>query len=460
MKRFEPICALWIVLAAIPAWAQVNDAPAQPVPAMAGMDTTANQNDDRMQPPPPVSGQSYPISLTSQERSNYLRGGVAFTSAYSDNVLGGVNGSPVSDVSYSIAPTLALDKTTTRSRLLTTYAPGFTFYQRTSARNQADQNASIEFAYRLSPHVTFSAIDSFQKSSNVFNQPDLASVGGVSGGTQSGNFSVIAPIADRLSNSGDVGITYQYALNSMVGASGTFTNLHYPNPSQVPGLSDASSQGGLAFYSLRVAKMNYLGVTYQYQRLVSYPTVGNSETQTHAALFFYTLYPASRFSITFFGGPQYSDTIQPPQPPSPAPPPSKMWSPAAGASLSWQGKLNSFALSYLHVIAGSGGLVGAVRMDSAAASVRQQITKTLSGSVAGAYVQNDVLGAAILGASSGHSISGTASLQQQFGQHVNLQLGYTRLRQDYSGITVLAVTPNTNREFVSLSYQFSKALGR
>ena len=55
---------------------------------MAGMDTTANQNDDRMQTPPPVSGQSYPISLTSQERSNYLRGGLSFTSAYSDNVLG------------------------------------------------------------------------------------------------------------------------------------------------------------------------------------------------------------------------------------------------------------------------------------------------------------------------------------------------------------------------------------
>ena len=449
-----------MVLAATPLWAQVNGAPAQPVPAMAGMDNTANQNDDRMQPPPPVSGQTYPIVLTTQERSNYLRGGVAFTSAYTDNVLGGVNGTPVSDVSYSIAPTVALDETTTRSHFVATYAPGFTFYQRTSARNQADENASIEFDFRLSPHVTFSARDGFQKSSNVFNQPDLASVGGVSGGTQGGNFSVIAPVADRLSNTGNAGITYQYALNSMIGASGTFTNLHYPDPSQVPGLFDARSQSGQAFYSLRVAKMNYLGVTYQYQRLISYPTLGNSETQTHAALFFYTLYPASRFSVTFFGGPQYSNTIQPAQPPSPAPPPSKMWSPAAGASLSWQGNLNSFAVSYSHVIAGSGGLVGAVRMDSAAVSFRQQITKTLSGSIAGGYVQNDVLGVAILGASNGHSISGTASLQQQFGQHVNLQLGYTRLRQDYSGITVLALTPNTNREFVSLSYQFSKALGR
>ena len=460
MNRLQQIFVGLALFTAIPVWSQVNNAPAQPVPAMAGMDNTANQHDDRMQPPPAVSGQTYPIALTSQERSNYLRGGVVFSSAYSDNVLGGVTGSPVSDVSYSIFPTLALDETTSRLHLLTTYAPGFTFYQRTGARNQADQNASIELEYRLSPHVTFSAIDSFQKSSNVFNQPDLVSSGGVSGGTQAGNFSVVAPIADRLSNAGNVGITYQYALNSMVGAGGTFTNLHYPNPSQVPGLFDASSQSGLAFYSLRVAKMNYLGVTYEYQRLVSYPTLGNSETQTHAVLFFYTLYPASRFSITFFGGPQHSDTIQPPQPPNPQPAPSRMWTPAAGASLSWQGHLNTFALSYSHVIAGGGGLIGAVQMDSAAASVRQQITKTLSGSVTGAYAQNDVLGTLVQGTSNGHSISGTASLQQQFGQHLNVQLGYTRLHQNYSGITVLAATPNTNREFVSLSYQFSRALGR
>ena len=138
-----------------------------------------------MMTPPPVSGQSYPVAPTSQERSNYLRGGVTFSTAYSDNVLGatGSNSAPVSDVSYSVWPTIALDETTTRLHWTLNYAPGFTFYQRTSSRNEADQNASINFQYRLSPHVTFSAVDSFQKTSNVFNQPDLAAAGAVSGGS-------------------------------------------------------------------------------------------------------------------------------------------------------------------------------------------------------------------------------------------------------------------------------------
>src|SRR5579872_4606135 len=97
----------------MPIWAQTENPPAQPpVPAMVGVDNSSapaesynpNTSSDRMVTPPPVSGQTYPVALTSEERSNYLRGGLSFTSAYMDNVLGGVAGHPISDVSYSVAP--------------------------------------------------------------------------------------------------------------------------------------------------------------------------------------------------------------------------------------------------------------------------------------------------------------------------------------------------------------------
>ncbi len=466
MRRLEIIFAAGLLWSAS-LWAQAGNTqdqpapPAQPVPALAGLDTSVDANDVRMVTPPPVSGQTYPTTLTSEQRSNYLRGGVSFTGAYSDNAVGvNVNGHPVSDESYSIAPTLALDTTTSRTHFLATYAPGYTFYQHTNSRNEADQNASIEFQYRLSPHVTFSALDGFQKSSNVFNQPNFGLGGGVSGGAQGGNDSIVAPIADRLSNSGNVGLTYQYALNSMVGASGTFTNLHYPNPDQVPGLGDSSSQGGLAFYSLRVAKAHYIGATYEYQRLVAYPTAGQTETQTHAVFFFYTFYPTAKVSVSLFGGPQHSDTVQPALSGSSPSLETRSWTPAAGASLGWQGLRTSMALSYNHVITGGGGLGGAVQFDAANASLRQQLTKRTAISVNGGYAQNNMLGMALLGQTNGHSLSGTLAVQQQFGPHVNVQAGYTRLHQSYSQVAVLAATPDTNREFVSISYEFSHALGR
>jgi len=471
MNRFQGIYIAVFALIAMPTWSQVetsspaNDTAQRGSPAQQDLlPPSSEQNfdhpEDRMQAPPPVTGQNYPTAFASEERANYLRYGVVFTPAYTDNALGGTSSLPVSDVSYSVAPTVAIDESTSRLHWIATYAPGFTFYQRLSARNETDQNAALNFSYRLSPHVTFSAQDGFQKSSNVFNQPDFGSAGTVSGGTIVPNFSIVTPIADRLSNSANASLSYQFALNGMVGASGTFTNLHYPNPSEVPGLYDSASQGVSAFYSLRISKIHYLGATYQYQRLVSYPTIGLNETQTHAVMLFYTLYPTSHFSMSFFGGPQYSNTVQPPVPPSNiAIPPAKAWTPAAGASLSWQARLSSVSMSYSHVISGGGGLVGAVHIDSGTVSVRQQITKTLSGSVSGGYTQNEII-ATFASLANGHSINGTASLQQRMGQHLSAEVGYTRLHQSYTGIPAISLFPNTNREYISISYQFSRPLGR
>jgi hypothetical protein len=94
----------------MPVWSQTdNTARREPVPALVGVDsstptddthdTAPSYSDDRMLTSPVVSGQAYPTWFGSGERSNYLRGGLSFTTAYTDNVLGTVNGTPVSDVS-------------------------------------------------------------------------------------------------------------------------------------------------------------------------------------------------------------------------------------------------------------------------------------------------------------------------------------------------------------------------
>jgi hypothetical protein len=478
MRPVERFCLAMALFMAIPLWSQTENPPTQqPAPTSGASDKNSTPDntqdnsqdnsvaptvaDDRMLTPPVVSGANYPTALTSEERSNYLRAGVAFTGAYTDNAVGAVNGGALSDVSYSLAPTVALDKTTERLHWILNYAPGFTFYQRETSRDEVDQNASINFQYRLSPHVTFTASDVLQKSSSAFNNFEQVPDEAVSGGTQGSNLAIVAPIANLLRNSGNIGINYQFSLNGMLGASGTFSNLHYPDPAQVPGLFDSATQGGSVFYSIRASKLNYFGLTYQYSRLVSYATGGLDETQTHAILFFYTLYPSTHFSISFFGGPQYSDTVQPPSPPlNLVLPASKAWTPAVGGSFSWQGRLNSLAVSVSHIISGGGGLVGAVKQDTASIAGRQQITRTFSASLGGGYSQNDILAGVITGGNSGHSLSATASLQQRLGPRMDLQVGYTRLHQAYSNVAVLSTAPDTNREYVSISYQFSRPLGR
>ncbi len=109
--------------------------------------------------PAPISGEGYSMGFTSETRSNYLRGGLAFGSAYDCDATTGSNGKPIGEMSYSIWPTISLDQTRSRLHWVLTYSPGFTFYQKTSSLNQADQNLGVNFSYRLSPHVTLSVRD-------------------------------------------------------------------------------------------------------------------------------------------------------------------------------------------------------------------------------------------------------------------------------------------------------------
>src|SRR5579862_2046754 len=115
MKYPGKICAALILLTALPLWSQ-EAPPAQFAPTVTGQDNAQeqpqNQNDDMMLTPPVVSGQTYPTEMDSQERSNYLRAGMSFSSAYGNNAVTTANGKPANEMSYSVAPTLALDETT------------------------------------------------------------------------------------------------------------------------------------------------------------------------------------------------------------------------------------------------------------------------------------------------------------------------------------------------------------
>ncbi len=414
-------------------------------------DTTASSTENPpMATPAPVSVMPYAVQPAAAERSNYLRGGLSFTTAYADNVTFGMPA--VSDVSYSIFPNVSLDITRSRLHWTLTYAPGFTFYQKVSAYNQQNQNLATTLEYRMSPHVTLSLRDTLVKTSNLLNQPFVEGGTTVSGEAQTPNFSLIAPLADVLSNTAGGQLSYQFAPNQSVGVSGTFSNLHYPNPTQVVGLYDSTSQGGSAFYSHRISRKHYVGANYQYQRLLAYPTGFESLTETHGIMGFYTFYVSNHFSISFFGGPQYSNTTQ-------LGIVSKAWTPAAGASFNWQGRTTGLAGSYSHVISGGGGLIGAVHLDTGTGSITQQLSRYLSGSLAFNYANNDLVSPLPGFSTGGTSISGTASVQQRFGEHLSVQLGYTRLHQEYIGIGAL-MAPDQNREWASISYTFARPLGR
>ena len=220
------ICLSLALIAAPPIWSQ------------ATVDDEA-----QMLVPPPVSGIAYPTMVGSEMRSNYLTAGFILNTAYDDNILAGGSAIPIRDISYSMWPTITFNVTTPRQQRMLTYSPGFTFYQHTSALNATDQNAALNFQSRLSQHTTISFNDSFQKTSNAFSQPYSLSGGAISGSTQSEPTGVIAPYADRLSNSGNMGLTHQFSRNGMVGFGGLVTQSRYPKPAEATGLYNSNSLG-------------------------------------------------------------------------------------------------------------------------------------------------------------------------------------------------------------------------
>ena len=434
------------LLVAMPIWPQAG---AIGGPASASL----------MQTPPPVSGQAYSTTVGADARSNYLHAGFAVMTAYTDNVLLGSGASPVSDVSYSVFPTIALDQTTSRLHQTLTYSPGFTFYQHTSSRNEADQNLALDFQYRLSPHVTASLQDEFRKSSNVFNQPYALSGETISGSAQSPLVPVVAPIADQLSNSANIELTYQFDRSSMIGASGTFAILHYPNPNQVPGLANSNTRGGAAFFAHRLSERTYIGATYQYSQIVGSPLSEQegipSEIQTHTVLSFLTIYLTPKFSFSLSAGPQYFNVAQFPLAEM------RSWSPAAMASVGWQGRRTSLAASYSHIVSGGGGLLGAFYSDSANASMGYQVARTWNMGASGGYANTQNVSSLSAQSNPGGNIAyGTVAVRHPISERFSMEFGYTHLHQSYESIPVVSNAPDANREYISISYQLTRPLGR
>jgi hypothetical protein len=423
--------------------------------AMSPLNPAPTADNDQMATPPPVSGQAYPTAVGAEQRSNYLRGGMMFSGSYIDNMYNGT-GAAIAEKTYSILPTMALDETTSRRQLTIDYSPGFTFYQPTSALNQVDQNAGIMFRVRLTPHSALSLSDAFQDSSISFGSAGSANGGSVSGSTPTIAPGIVVPFAKRLTNNALGEYTLQLSRNGMLGVSGAATTLHYPTTSEATGVYDSSSRGGSVFYNNRFFGRQYFGGMYAYTYILSYlPNNGVSTTRLQSFTPFYSLYLGENLSLSVSGGPQYYEVTENPLPTS------SSWSPSITASLGWQGVHTNFAASYSQAVTAGGGLVGAYHSRSADAGARWQMSRTWTAGVSAAYAINESASPSLaFGTNSGHTVSGSASLEHPINQQLSLQFGFDRIHQSYGGIQAISVNPDADRGTISLSWQFMHPLGR
>ncbi len=393
--------------------------------------------------------------LSELERSNYLRAGLNVGAVYDDNPLllsSGVE----SNTSETIFPSIRIEESTSRTRWTLGYAGGLTVNQKITSQNQGSQNLNFDSQYRLSPHVNRRVAENFSMTTGFFDAGNGAGVIG-SGGP---NASLIAPLSTQRSSTTTVETNYHFALNDLIGASGSFYDLHFTNVPAGTLLTDSQAASGSAFWLHRLFGEDWGGVSYRFDRITF--NAGSSETQVHSFFVMNTLSLSNRFTLTGFAGPQYLEN----QGLAPGGMPisqSNNWAVAGGIEGGWANQRTSATAGFSRNISDGGGLLGAVRLQTVHGSFRRELVPGWAAALTASYGTNQSL--IVPSATSASSINLTSagiSLERNVGKSLGLHLGYAHDFQEQhfvSTIPTLAQDASKNRFFVTLSYQWAKPLG-
>jgi hypothetical protein len=476
MSRLLPVLLVLVLWPVSYLWSQSAEpeprqAPTAPVSAPL-LGPAANSEDqatpgaaelpysEPLTPPAIASGVRPPLTVGSEgERSNFISGTFQVTAAFDDNVLASTS-DQLSDFSYLFAPGIMFNQTRERWNWTFAYYPGFTINQHLSERNQSAHNLSLDLTYKLTPHVALQLRDSFEKTSDLFSGAFNNSYASESGQLQGPNRSLITPVALRTGNTSDASLSYQFSRSSMVGGGATYYFFNYDDVAGANGtpstLIDTRSFTADGYYAHRFDNRQWLGMAYNFQRLMF---DFGGRTIIHRVLMFYSIPVASHLTLSLWAGPEYS-TINPVSTITTTTSPVSQWSPAGGAAFDWMGQRTGFRAGYVRRINDGGGLSGAVTMQQANASVRRQLSARWTGSLGVSYSTNDPLNDVLILTSNIQVLSANAGVGYRLTENLNLGLQYSRDRQQYLDSIPPIGAANRNRVLVSLSYAFTRPLGR
>lgn len=267
-----------------------------------------------------------------------------------------------------------------------------------------------------------------------------------------GNYDVVTPFSSRLTNDVTAGVTYQFALNSMVGATGGSSLLTFPNPSQSIGLNDSKTESATGFYSERLTPQHYVGVVYEFRHYTTSPVESTTDTSTYSG--FYTHYFKPNFSISVQAGAERYETS------GPTIGTVSSWNPQVSTNMGWQGRHNSFSAQFARTISSGGGLLGSYKVISGGANYAQQMNRFWSFDATANYIDTHAEQAiADIYASTGHSLTASAGVRRLLSQRFMLRVGYDRIQSHYNNVVSLSGNPNADRVYATISYNFSRPIG-
>jgi hypothetical protein len=243
-----------------------------------------------------------------------------------------------------------------------------------------------------------------------------------------------------------------------VGVSGGFYVSNYRDVPAGTQLFDTRSSQAAAFYTHRITERNWIGASYRFQRLTF--TSGSGETLVHSILAFDTFMLPAKMSVSIFAGPEYVDSVSGLIGSSTTSESSKRWSSAAGASFNWTGLRTSFFADFVRRTNDGGGLQGATQATSVSGGVRHRLGRAWTTSASAAYGVNDSVITAPGIPESVKFTSFSGSVERAIRESVILLAGYSHEIQKGQDLLLPDDNAYRNRVWFSISYNFTRPLGR
>jgi hypothetical protein len=469
MRRIATATILLALIVVTLSWGQTGEVQDRqvPKPAMSGaliggdQETGGNREfpySEPLLPPGIVTGDRPPLTFSSETvRSNFLTGSFLLASAFDDNALS-TGSNHVSNVSYSMAPGIDVAQTRERWNWIFGYHPGFTFNQRLSEQNQSAHNLNFDTTYRLSPHVALRLRDAFEKTSTLFSGTFADQLTPGFGSLQQPNQFLITPLASRTGNTSSADLAYRFGASSIMGAGATYYFVNYQDVASSAGapanLIDTQSLTAESYYAHRFANRHWLGAKYNLQRLNFDP---GDRTNVQRVLLFYSLPLHDHMSLDLWAGPEYSNTLASGLT---AVSSSSRWSASGGAACSWQGQRTGLRAQFSRRISDGGGLAQAVTLQQVSADFRYQLSARWTGILGASYADSDPLIRITNSFGKIQTLSENAGLEHRITDKFSLTLQYARDGQRYPEANPAQASANHNRVMLSLSYSFTRPLGR
>jgi hypothetical protein len=438
----------------------VRNVPATALSAPVGIEgdatSTGDPSRDLPQIPSLLGGAGISMAfLTEMERSNYLRAGINVGATYDDNPYLLSNGTQ-SNTSESVFPNISIEQTTSRTFWSLGYAGGLTVNQNFSSQNQGSHSVNFDSRYRLSPHINLRVAERFSLTTGFFDSGSNAVATTGSGGP---NANLITPLSTQMSTVTTAEMNYHFAINDLIGASGSFYDLHYTNVSPGAVLADSQTETGAAFWLHRLFRDDWGGLAYKFDRITFNP---DGQTLAHSFLVVNTLHLANGLRWSIFAGPQYSNnqglivgSSQVSQ--------SNHWETSAGCEIGWQMRRTSLSVGYSRVISDGAGVLGAVRLENEYGSFRREIAPGWAVTMTATHGTNRSLTVPFAGAATSINLTSvSAGLERNVGKKLGLRLSYTHDFQQQFGIAGSTQNLDAQRNLfaATLSYQWARPLGR